>query len=404
MGKRAALEGLKVADFSWVGAGPRATKDLADNGATVVKIESSKRLDLTRLSPPFKDGIIGPNRSGFFVHSNTSKYSVTLNLKHPKAIAVAKKLVGWADVVVENFGYGYMDRIGLGYENLRGIKEDIIMVSISIAGRTGPNADFRGYGNSAAALSGHAQLTGWPDRPPLIPPFAFGDVITPLFAVIAIMAALEHRERTGMGQYIDISQVETMIHFIAPAFMEYSANGSAQGRVGNRHPWAVPHGAFPCKGVDNWCTISVFNEEQWRNLCKGIGREDLLLDKRFKTFEGRKQNEDELEEIVSVWTKERDKEEVFETMQKNGIPSGMVRNAKEVMECPQLKERGLFVRLRHPVIGPCNHPAPPMKFSKTPPKVRTAPCLGEHTHYVCTEFLGMSDAEFARLLNEGVFE
>lgn len=399
-----ALEGLKIADFSWVGAGPRATKDLADNGATVVKIESSTRLDLTRLSPPFKDGIMDPNRSGFFVHSNTSKFSATLNLKHPKSIEVARRFVGWADVVLENFGHGFMEKIGLGYEDLKEIKEDIIMVSVSIAGRTGPYADFRGYGNSAAALSGHAHLTGWPDRAPLIPPIAFGDVITPLFAVIAVMAALEYRKRTGKGQYIDVSQWETMVQFIAPAFLDYAANGNVQTRMGNRNQWAAPHGAFPCKGEDDWCTLAIFNEEQWKDFCSVIGRSNMVNHPKFKTLKGRKENEDELEAIISDWTKNFTKEEVMQRMQEAGVPSGIVRNAKEMLECPQLNERQLFVKLEHPVIGVCNNPAPPMKFSRTPSKVRPAPCLGEHNHYVYTGLLGMSDEEFVSLLNEGVFE
>ena len=398
------LKGLKIADFSWVGAGPRATKDLADNGATVVKIESSKRLDLTRLSPPFKDGIMDPDRSGFFVHSNTSKYSATLNLKHPKSIEVAKKFVQWADVVVENFGHGYMERIGLGYEDLKKIKKDIIMLSVSIAGRTGPDADFRGYGNSAAALSGHAQLTGWPDRAPLIPPIAFGDVITPLFAVIAVMAALEYRRRTGKGQFLDVSQWETMAQFIAPALMDYSANGNLQTRMGNRHSWASPHGAFPCKGEDSWCAIAIFNQMQWEKFCHTIGASDLENDPKFKTLKDRKENEDELEELISTWTEKHTKEEVMERMQEIGIPSGVVRNAKEVLECPQLKERQLFVKLDHPVIGGCNNPAPPMKFSRNPSNVRPAPCLGEHNHHVYTDLLGMTDEEFVGLMNEGVFE
>ncbi|MBN1848076.1 MAG: CoA transferase [Deltaproteobacteria bacterium] len=399
-----ALEGLKVADFSWVGAGPRATRDLADHGALVVKIESSKRIDLTRLSPPFKDGIMDPNRSGFFAHSNTSKYSATLNLKHPKGIELAKRFVQWADVVVENFGQGAMDRMGLGYDDLKKIKDDIIMVSVSITGRSGPLADFVGYGNSAAALSGHAHLTGWPDRGPLIPPIAFGDVITPLFAVIAIMAALEHKRKTGKGQHIDLSQFETMCQFITPAFLDYSANGTVQMRMGNRHAWASPHGAFPCKGEDSWCTIAVFNEDQWVSLCNTIERTDLINDSRFRTLQDRKNNEEALESILADWTSTRPKEKVMERMLDAGVPAGAVRDAREVMECPQIRERELYIKREHPVIGLCTHPTPPMKLSDTPPRVRPAPCLGEHNHYVYTELLGMSDEEFVGLMNEGIFE
>ena len=176
-----ALHGVKIADFSWVGAGPRATKDLADNGATVVKIESRKRLDLGRMSPPFKDGKRNPDGSAFFAQTNTSKYGVTINLGDPRGVEVAKKLIAWADVVVENFSKGYLDRLGLSFDQMKAIKPDIILVSVSVAGRTGPASNMRGYGNSAAALSGQAALSGRPGAPPHMPPFAYGDVVAPMF-------------------------------------------------------------------------------------------------------------------------------------------------------------------------------------------------------------------------------
>jgi benzylsuccinate CoA-transferase BbsF subunit len=399
-----ALQGIKIADFSWVGAGPRATKDLGDHGATVVKIESSKRVDLTRLTSPFKDGKFNVNGSGFFVHQNSSKYSATLNLQHPKGIEIAKRFVAWSDVVLENYGYGFMERMGLSYNDLMKVKPDIIMVSISIGGRTGPLANFRGYGNAAAALSGHAELTGWPDRSPLIPPITFGDIITPLFAVIAVLASVEYKNRTGKGQYIDISQLETMVQFIAPSYLDYFVNGRKQTRIGNRSPRAVPHGAFPCKEQDSWCTIVVADNNEWQRFCEAIGREDLLRDPRFKTFADRKTHEDELEEIVANWTKNNTKEMVLDKLKKAGIEAYPVQNAKELLEDPQFIEREVFVKLHHPVIGSCNHQSPPMKLSKTPPDVRPAPCLGEHNYYVYTELLGMSQEEFVELLNKGVFE
>jgi benzylsuccinate CoA-transferase BbsF subunit len=398
------LDGLKIADFSWVGAGPRATMDLANSGATVVKIESSKRLDMVRLSQPFKDGIIDLNRSGLFVQTNPSKYSVTLNLKHPRGVEIAKKLVAWADVVVENFGYGVMEKMGIGYEELRKVKPDIIMVSVSITGRTGPHNMFKGYGNSGAALSGHAVLTGWPDRFPLIPPTTWADIITPLFAVLAVLAALEHRDRTGKGQHVDLSQLETMVQFIAPAYLDYFVNGRKQTRMGNRSPWGAPHGVFPCKGKDTWCAIAVFSDAQWKSFCQAIERLDLLKDNRFSNLANRKANEDELEGIVSSWTRRHTPEQVMTTLLEVGIPSGVVQNGKDITEDAQLRERQTFVKVKHPVIGFCNHPSLPRKLSKAPTQVRSAPCLGEHNEYVYTELLGMSDEEYVSLLNEGAFE
>ncbi len=398
------LDGLKVADFSRVGAGPRTTLELANDGATVVKIESSKSLDSTRLSAPFKSGIIDVNNSGFFITANASKYSVTLNLQHPQGPEIAKRLVKWADVVVENFGYGFMDRVGLGYEELKKVKPDIIMISISITGRTGPMKDFKGYGNSGGALSGHAIMTGWPDKFPLIAPLAWADAITPLLSEVAIMAALEYRERTGKGQYIDVSQLETMIQFISPLYLDYFANKRKPFLMGNRSLNASPNGAFPCNEEDTWCTISVFSDTEWKSLCTAMGRLDLLEDPKFKTLAARKENEDELEEIISSWTKKCSREQLMAKMQELKIPAGKVQNSKDLAEDPQLLERQLRVNLEHPVMGYCYHMGPPRKFSKTPAQVRRAPCLGEHNHYVYTELLGMPDEEFVKLLEIGVFE
>ena len=227
------LSDLKIADFSWVGAGPRATKDLADFGATVVKVESRKRLDLGRMSPPFAGDQRDPDGSAFFAITNTSKLSVPINLGDSRGVEIAKKLVAWADVVVENFSPGYMERIGLSFDILQEIKPDIILASVSVAGRSGPLGNIRGYGNSAAAMSGLAALSGWADRDPHIPPFAYGDVVAPMFATVAILAALEHRRQTGEGQHIDVSQVEPLVHTMADVY----AKGQAEGfnKQGNRN-------------------------------------------------------------------------------------------------------------------------------------------------------------------------
>lgn len=399
-----ALDGVKVADFSWVGAGPRATKELADNGATVVKIESNHRLDMTRLTAPFKDGIVDVNHSAFFAHVNTSKYSATLNLQHPEGLKLAKRFVAWADVVVENYSYGFMERIGLGYEDLVKIKPDIIMASVSIIGRTGPIAAIQGYGSLASGISGHAALTGWPDKPPLIIPVWFGDVFAPLFAEVAIVAALEHRAKTGKGQYLDVSQFEAMIQCLAPEFLDYFANGNQQTRMGNRSLWAAPHGAYPCKEKDTWCAIAIFNESQWRNLCEVIGRVDLVENPKFKTLEDRKNNEDELDGLISRWTGNRTREQIVALLRKAAIPVGPVQNTKEMVEDTILAERHLYLMLEHSAMGLCSAPRPPVKLLGTPAKVRAAPCIGEHNHYVYTQLLGMSDEEFVELLNAGVID
>lgn len=405
MSTRSVLEGIKVLDFSWVGAGPLATKYLADFGAQVIKVESRKHLDLGRLSAPFKGNISDPDRSLFFLHSNTSKLSITLNLQHPKGIKIAKKLVLLADVVMENFAPGVIEKMGLGYHHLKQIKPDIIMASSSIYGQTGPKARFRGYGNAGVAISGHYVSTGWPDRDPVSPGIAYADVVQPLFTVIALLAALEYKERTGKGQYIDTTQIETMIQFIAPAMLDYFANGHIQKRMGNRSSYACPHGVFPCEGEDRWCAIAVFDDTEWKGLCQVMQDPEWTRNAKFATLSSRKENEDELESLIGQWTIDYKAEDLVTKLQGTGVPSGVVQDASDLVDRdPQLRARQSFIRLEHPVIGECNHPAPPVKLSKSSAQIKTSPCLGQHNDYVYTELLGIPDEEYVELLNDGVFE
>lgn len=405
MATRGVLEGIRVLDFSWVGAGPLATKYLADFGAEVIKVESRKHLDLGRLSAPFKDNIADPDRSAFFLHSNTSKLSITLNLQHPKGIEIALKLAALSDIVMENFAPGVIEKMGLGYARLKEIKPDIIMASSSIYGQTGPKARFRGFGNSGAAISGHYALTGWPDRDPVSPGIAYADVVQPLFTVTALLAALDFRERAGKGQYIDTTQIETMIQFISPAVLDYFANGHIQKRAGNRSSYACPHGVFPCEGEDRWCAMAVFDEGEWKGLCRAMQDPEWSREPRFASLSSRKDNEDELESLIGRWTIHYKPEDLVALLQTAGVPSGVVQDASDLVDRdPQLRERECFVRIEHPVIGECNHPTPPVKLSKSPAQIKTSPCLGQHNDYVYTQLLGIPDGEYVELLNEGVFE
>jgi benzylsuccinate CoA-transferase BbsF subunit len=396
-----ALDGVKIADFSWVGAGPRATKDLADNGAEVIKIESRKRLDLGRMSPPFKDGKRDPDGSAFFAITNTSKKSVTINLADPRGVAVAKKLIAWADVVVENFGKGFLDRIGLSFEDMKAIKPDVILVSVSVAGRTGPLADFRGYGNAAAALSGQAALAGWPDRPPHMPPFAYGDVVAPLFATVAVLAALEHRAVTGQGQHIDVSQVEPLIHTLADVYAAQEMFGDAGLRQANRAHGAAPHGVFPCAGEDQWCAIAIRSDEEWRALCAAMGAASLAADARFSTPEARKANEDELDALIAGWTRSQDKHALAARLASSGAPAGAVQDGRDVFTDPDLRAAGHYVQIEHPVLGVCDMPGPPMIFSDLETRVGPPPRLGEHNHEVFIGLLGMAAKDVEDLIAAG---
>ncbi len=389
------LEGVKVADFSWVGAGPRATKDLADMGATVIKIESRKRLDLGRLSPPFATPGRDPDASTFFAITNTSKLGVTINLNDPRGIEVAKKLVAWADIMVENFSHGYMDRIGLSFDTLRAINPAIIQISVSVAGRKGPLGTMRGYGNSAGALSGMAALSGWPDRDPHMAPFAYGDVVAPMFATVATLAALEHRRQTGEGQLIDISQTEPLIHVMADRFAaEQTGSG---GKPGNRSPHRAPQGAYPARGVDQWVAIAVRNDAEWAVLASAAG----ITDQRFAKLAGRKAHEDDLDAALSAWTRGQDKRVLADRLAAIGIPAEPVNDGRDVFTDRELIERGHYHPVTHSKLGDTEIPGPPLRFSDNAIRVGPPPNLGEHNHAVFVNLLGMSEAEVRDLTDAG---
>lgn len=391
-------------DLTWVAFGPWVTKYFADHGAQVIKIESTTRPDIIRLSPPYKDGIAHPDRAGLFCVFNSSKYSLTLNLKHPKGQELIKKLVKWADIVVENFGVGAMKGLGLDYEQLVKIKPDIIMISMSILGQTGPLSSFAGFGPHGAALSGVYALTGWPDGEPTSNTLAWPDCVCPWYAVTAALAALDYRRRTGKGQFIDISQVETTIHGFAPAMLNFTANGEVTPRMGNRCVEAAPHGIFRCQGIERWCAIAILNDEQWKALCQAMGKKEWVEDERFASLQGRKANGDTIEAAIESWTSQQTAEEVMAKLQALGIPAGVVQNAQDLFADPQLKHREHFQFLDHPVMGKCSHPAWPAKLSLTPAQLRPAPTLGADNEYICTKILGYSDEEFVDLVNSHVLE
>jgi benzylsuccinate CoA-transferase BbsF subunit len=399
-----ALEGLNVVDFSWAFAGPFIGSYLGDYGANVIKIESNSNLDITRVTSPYKDGVSGINRSGCFLVANNSKMSLTLDLKHPKAPQIIEKLINWADVVVENFGTGVMDRLGLDYEKLKIINPNIIMLSATIQGQTGPRASFTGYGWNTVALTGIGNLTGWPDRSPVGTLQAYPDSVVPWFGVAAILAALDYRRRTGKGQYIDISQYETTCQFLAPMIMDYAVNHHLSTRLGNQSPYAAPHGVYRCLGSDRWCAISVFTEIEWEAFCKALGYPEWMKEEKFSSLLQRKENEEQLNELIEEWTQRYTPEEITRILQEAGVPAGIVKTNKELFEDPQLKHRGYFQLIDHPEIGKCYQQGWPILLSESPVHIKPAPCLGEHNEYVCTKILGLSDEEFISFLSDGVFD
>ncbi|MFC1533178.1 CaiB/BaiF CoA transferase family protein [Thermodesulfobacteriota bacterium] len=402
--KKHALTGLNIIGFVTAGVGPIILRTLGSNGANVVRIESIKKLDVTRMNAPFKDNIPDVNRAYGFAHTAPNSYGMTLNMKHPRAGKITAKLVEWADVIIQNWRPGVMEKWKLGYEDLKAIKPNIIMVSSSQMGETGPHRNIAAAGPHLAGLAGFVELTGWPDRPP-VSVGVIPDHIAPSYAVTSILAALEYRKKTGKGQFIDVSQYETSIHFLMPAILDYTVNKRVQRRDGYRAPNAAPHGVYRCKGDDNWCAVAVFSNSEWEAFCKVI---DLpwTRDEKFGTLAGRKSHEDELNNLIENWTVEHTAEEVMQKMQQAGVAAGVVRTMGEVIEsCPQARHRHYFSTINHPVIEEMILAGNSHIFSRTPYEFnRPGPCLGEHTHHVCTRFLGMSDEEYNEMHNENVFE
>jgi benzylsuccinate CoA-transferase BbsF subunit len=340
-----------------------------------------------------------------YLFVNAGKYGVTLNLKKPQAIEVARRLVGCADVVVENFAGGVMARLGLGYEDLRQVKPDIIMLSADIYGQTGPFAEDRGHGNQLAALTALPHLTGFPDQRPQFPGFTITDFTAPRVAVLAIVAALDYRRRTGKGHYLDASQFESAVHLLTPVLLEYEVNGRQASRMGNRSNYAAPHGVYRCKGDNRWCAITVFTDEEWAKFCQVIGKPAWVKSPEFATLKSRLENQDKLDRLVEEWTVSHSAEEVMSLMQSTGVAAGVVQNGQDLDNDPQLKHRHFYWKLDHPNdIGSFSYSGMPAKLSKTPYEIKRAPMLGEHNEHVFTQILGMSDEEFVQLMSDGVFE
>ena len=400
------FNGITIVSFSWAVVGPLTMKYFADYGATVIRLETHKRPCTSRLSTPYKDNIPGINRSGYYNHFSANMYSMALNLDHPRSKEVLNKLIQKADVVMENFTPGVMEKWGLTYEQLTLVKPDIIMLRQSGFGSWGPYAQQPAFGMVLAAMAGLPNFVGWPDRGPLpLGVSAYTDCISPRFAVAALIAALDYRNKTGKGQMLDLSQFETSLFFILPAILDYQSNGREPIRTGNSNPHICPHGVYPCKGNDRWCAIAVENDTQWAAFCRVIGKEELVEDERFQTLAKRKKHEDEINSLISEWTLKFEPEMIMEELQKAGIPAGVVKNAADIYRDPQLRHRGIFWPLNHPDMGMYTHLGQSFVLSETPAQAfLPSPQLGEHTEFVCSKILNISETEFVNLFNEGVFE
>lgn len=397
------LAGLKVVDLFWAMAGPATTRVLADFGATVVKVESSSRLDTCRTIGPYLKNQFGIESSGLFMNLNAGKLGLTLNLGKEEGKKVFHDLVRWADVVTESFSPKAMRGFGLDYAALKQIKPEIIMVSSCLMGQTGPFSKFAGYGNLAAAISGFGNLCGWPDRPPAGPYGSYTDCVAPRFTISSILAALEYRRRTGRGQYIDLSQAEASMHFLAPAILEFTANGRVQGPDGDRDRFMAPHGVYPCAGEDSWIAIACATEEHWSSLCALMERDELARDTRFASLEMRFANQETLDPIVAEWTHHFEGLELESRLQSRKIPAAKVASSAAMSSDLQLAHRNHFVEVEHPSLGKIPLERWPFRLSRTPggPE-RAAPTLGRDNSYVLENFLGYTAERVKALGDSGV--
>ena len=397
------LDGLKVADFSWVGVGPISGKYLADHGANVIRIESSTRADNLRTAGPYKDDESGWNRSQFFGEFNTSKRSLTVDMKHERSREITGRLIEWADVILESFTPGAVDRLGIGYEAARAVNPSVVMVSTCLMGQTGRLASMAGYGYHAAGVAGFFELTGWPDRTPVGPWNAYTDTVAPRFLTTTLLAALDHRRRTGEGQHIDLGQMEAALHFLAPEILARQTTDLVFTRNGNRSLDAAPQGAYPCAGEDEWLTIAVESDPQWAALRRVLGEPDWARDPALETTAGRLASHDAIDAGITAWTRQQKPRGAMATLLEAGVPAGHVQRSSDLQNDPQLAHRGFYRRFDHAEMGSIPYSGHSFRVSGYDNGPRgSAPLIGGESFEVLSEELGFAPEEVAELMASGV--
>jgi crotonobetainyl-CoA:carnitine CoA-transferase CaiB-like acyl-CoA transferase len=392
------LAGVKILDFTWAMAGPAATRYLANFGAQVVRVESTLRMDPIRTVRPFVAGDPAPEHSTMFHNLNAGKKLITIDLTNDASRPLIHDLVRWADIVFESFSPRAMRAFGYDYESLRKIRPDLIMVSSCLMGQTGPLSLFAGYGNLSAAIAGFVELAGWPDRPPVGPFGAYTDYIAPRYAAVAMLAAVEHKRRTGQGQYIDLSQAEAGMHFIAPAILDYTANGRNHQRNGNDDREMAPHGVYRAAGDDRWVAIACEDDRRWRALC---GVMDTLspLEETYARSADRLAARRVLDEAISAWTSQRAAEAIEAALQAAGVAASVVQTAQDIERDPQLLHLGHFVYRPHPCGRDGVFEACSTRMSRTPARAdETLPSFGRDMDEILKEFLGYDDEQITELI------
>ena len=398
-----ALQGLKVLDLMWVMAGPAASRVLADHGAEVVRVESSHRIDTARTLAPFVKDEGDPERSGLFNNLNGNKRGLALDLSDPLSHEVMLDLVRWADVVVDAFSPHGMGSLGLGHDDLLALKPDLVVASTCLSGQTGPLSSLAGFGTMAAAMSGFFSICGWPDRPPSGPFGAYTDYVAPRYFLCALLGALEHRRRTGRGQYVDYSQSEGSIHNLSSVLLDYVVNGRVTERTGNDDDRFAPHGVYPSVGHDQWVAVACETDGQWRALCGVVGPPaeglaDLGADER-------RARRRELDDLLAGWTAPRTAGEATELLQAVSVPAHEVANSPEAAADPQLRHRRHFVEVPHGRLGTTWMEGSRFVLSRTPAVMwRAGPTFGEDTGEILADVLGYDADRIAELAVAGILE
>ena len=403
------LSGLRVLDFGHVWAGPYCAATLADMGAEVIRIESAHRLDVHRRQGPYPANQPGLNRSAVWNSQNRGKQSLTLNLSTARGRELAREMAAQADVVIENFAPGVMQRMGLGYEQLRTVHPGLVMVSLSAFGQSGPQAATVGYGPSLDAWSGVNVHTAYRGGPPNALGGIFPDTGSALYGACALLAALERRDRTGAGCHIDVSELEVSILFVADLFLE-QINVAPVHALGNSHPSMFPHGCYRCAGEDAWIALSVPDAKAWQGLCSLLERPDWAADPEFAAASGRIAHGERIEAAISAWALPLDPQRAMRMLQERGVPAAPAYDASALLSDPHLQARGFFRKVRHPEVGDQTLYGPIWRVvrgagedpSGDLPPIRPAPLLGQHSHELLRSILGMGDGEIERLAHEQV--
>ncbi|MFN8531987.1 MAG: CoA transferase [Dehalococcoidia bacterium] len=398
------LDGLRVLDLGQLLAAPFCTQMMASMGADVIVVETKHR-NATRILPPHADGVEGPNTSAVFNLMNGNKRSCTINLDRPEGCDLMHRLLRTTDVLVDNFATGVMEKLGLGYDAVRAIRPDIIMLSIGAFGRSGPLKDAVGLHSIVNAYSGLADVTGYPGGPPRLIGGSVPDPLSGAYALFALLAAIRHRQITGEGQYIDVAMYEATLSLIPEAVIDLSLNDRDPVRRGNHGSRNAPHANYRCEGDDAWVAISVETDEEWRAFCAAAGRPQWQADPRFATAAARQANEDVLDAMLAAWTSRLTPWQVTERLQAAGVMAGPVLNAAEVLADRHLTERGFIVEIDHPIAGRRRQVGIPWLADSLPTaEHRHAPLLGQHTREVVSGLLGLDDAAWDTLVAARVLE